>query len=304
MNVIRAIKTILMASCLLAAFAATDAAAAQKAKPANNNEIIAMQSAKPDADKPGPVQLEYFGHMAFRITTPGGLTLLVDPWKNDPSGTWGVWFPKEFPETRADVALSTHGHYDHNALHRVKSHMILDRVAGQWKFADVRVTGIADKHQYKSPGPVLWTELFPERGIDPVPPNNPPILDNTIFVFETGGLRIVHWGDNRPDAPESVYKAVGRPDVLILPIDDSQHVLGYAEIAEVLKKLRPHVIIPAHYLVKGVSSVASTLMPADKWAAGNAVVKKMAEPAVQLDAAAIRKLNGAVWYFGNTSVKP
>lgn len=304
MNVIRAMKGLLLTCCFMTALFAEDATAAEKGNPANNNGIIALQNAALNADKPGPVRLEYFGHMAFRITTPEGLTLLVDPWKNDPSGTWGIWFPKEFPESRADVALSTHGHYDHNALHRVKSHMVIDRVAGQWKFADVRVTGIADKHQYKSPGPVLWTELFPERGIDPVPPNNPPILDNTIFIFETGGLRIVHWGDNRPDAPESVYKAVGRPDVLILPVDDSQHVLGYAEIAGILKKLRPHVVIPTHYLVKGVSSVASTLMPADKWVAGNAVVENMTSPSVQLDVAAIRKLNGAVWYFGNTAVKP
>lgn len=120
--------------------------------------------------------------------------MLIDPWKNDPSGTWGIWFPKEFPLTRADIAASTHGHYDHNALNRVVSHMVIDRMTGQWTLSDLRVTGIADKHQYEAPGLVRWTELFAERGINHVPPNNPPILDNTIFVIETGGLRIVHWG--------------------------------------------------------------------------------------------------------------
>lgn len=271
---------------------------------ANNNQIIALQNAGGDPHKVGKVKLEYFGHMAFRITTPQGLTMLIDPWKNDPSGTWGIWFPNEFPLTDADIAASTHAHYDHNALHRVKAHMVFDRAAGQWSLADLKVTGIADKHQYQSPGPVMWTDLFAERGIDAVPPNNPPILDNTVFVLETGGLRIVHWGDNRPDAPDSLYKAVGQPDVLILPIDDSTHVLSDQQIKTITTKLNPRVIIPAHYLIKGVSSVASTLLPADTWVGKQPRVEKMSSPTVILDATAIKKRTGDVFYFSSEAIKP
>lgn len=281
--------------------------AAEKAAapaPANNNQIIALQNAVGDPLKVGKVKLEYFGHMAFRITTPQGLTMLIDPWKNDPSGTWGIWFPKEFPMSSADISASTHAHYDHNALHRVKSHMVFDRVAGQWALADLKVTGIADKHQYQAPGPVMWTDLFAERGINAVPPNNPPVLDNTIFVVETGGLRIVHWGDNRPDAPESVYKAVGQPDVLILPIDDSTHILSYAQIKEITDKLNPRVIIPTHYLIKGVSSVASTLLPADSWVAKQPRVENMKSATILLDPANIKKRTGDVFYFGAEAIKP
>ena len=268
------------------------------AAPANNNGVIALQNAGGNPQTLGSVKLEYYGHMAFRLTSPKGLSLFFDPWKNDPSGTWGVWFPKEFPMVTADIALSTHGHYDHNALPRVKSHMILDRVAGQWSLADVRILGLADKHQYKSPGAVRWTDLFAERGIDPVPPNNPPILDNTIFVVETGGLKIVHWGDNRPDAPDAIYKAIGRPDVLILPVDDSIHVLSYAQANKIIERLNPHAIIPAHYLIKGVSSVASTLENADKWCAQQASVEKLQGPVLTLDPAAIQKMDKKILYFG------
>ena len=263
----------------------------------NNNGIIALQNASGDPMRAGKVKLEYYGHMAFRIITPNGLSMLIDPWKNDPSGTWGIWFPKEFPLTKADIAASTHGHYDHNALNRVVSHMVIDRMAGQWTLSDLRVTGIADKHQYEAPGLVRWTELFAERGITHVPPNNPPILDNTIFIIETGGLRIVHWGDNRPDAPEAVYKAIGRPDILILPIDDSVHVLNGQQIRTILDKLQPHVVIPTHYLIKNVSSVASTLHTADKWVATQPSVKNVASSIV-VTPEQIKKFNGHVLYFG------
>ena len=96
--------------------------------------------------------------------------------------------------------------------------MVLDRMIGQWQLSDLRITGIADKHQYEAPGFVRWTEIFEERGITHVPPHNPPTLDNTIYIIETGGLRIVHWGDNRPDAPDTVYMALGKPDILFLSL--------------------------------------------------------------------------------------
>ena len=34
--------------------------------------------------KEGPVSLEYFAHSSFRITSPQGLTVVIDPWRNDP----------------------------------------------------------------------------------------------------------------------------------------------------------------------------------------------------------------------------
>ena len=286
---------------VLFSLAATAVGHAATAAPDNNNQIIAWQNAPGDPADPGKVKLEYYGHMAFRITTPKGLTMLIDPWKNDPSGTWGVWFPKEFPMTRADIAASTHAHYDHNALHRVTSHMVLDRMAGQWTLSDLRITGIADKHQYEAPGMVRWTELFDERGIEHRPPNNPPVLDNCIYVVETGGLRIVHWGDNRPDAPDAVYKAVGRPDILILPIDDSVHVLDSAQAASIIDRLRPHVVIPAHYLIKNVSSVASTLHTADKWVAAQPS-KEQVPATLTVTADQIRKHDRRVFYFGQNVV--
>lgn len=296
-------KRILFVLCGIIALAiAAQAHAAESSK--NNNEIIAMQNASGAPAAKGSVHLEYYGHAAMRIVSPNGLSVLIDPWKNDPSGTWGIWFPKEFPLTKADVAMSTHAHYDHNALHRVSAHMVIDRMAGMWTFGDMSITGIADKHQYKSPGPVRWTDLFAERGIDPVPPNNPPVLDNNIYVIETGGMRICHWGDNRPDVPDSVLKAIGRPDVLILPLDDSVHILDYTHAGNIITKLNPRIIIPVHYLLKGVSSVASTLEPPESWLKEQKSLTRHTSPQYTLDPDEVAKLDKHVLYFGDNAVKP
>jgi hypothetical protein len=61
-------------------------------QPGNNKHVLKLQEGKTGPSE-GEVTLEYWGHCAFKITSPLGLTLLFDPWRNDPSGFWGVWFP-------------------------------------------------------------------------------------------------------------------------------------------------------------------------------------------------------------------
>lgn len=56
-------------------------------------------------------QLTWYGHSAFKITTPSGKVVLVDPWIVNPANPAG----KEQLEKldRADLILITHGHGDH-----------------------------------------------------------------------------------------------------------------------------------------------------------------------------------------------
>ena len=92
---------------------------------------------------------------------------------------------------------------------------------GPWSFADIKITGIADKHATDCPGSYKWINAVKEFGADPYPPNNPGHLDMVTYVVETGGLRILIWGDNRHNAPDDVWKAWGKIDVLTLPVDGS-----------------------------------------------------------------------------------
>ncbi len=56
-------------------------------------------------------QLLWYGHAAFKITTPSGKVLLLDPWITNPTNKNG----KEDLATlnRADLILVSHGHFDH-----------------------------------------------------------------------------------------------------------------------------------------------------------------------------------------------
>lgn len=171
-------------------------------QPGNNEHILALQKAPRGT---GQATLDYFGHCAFRITSPSGLTMMVDPWRNDPSGAWGLWFPKEFPRAVVDIALSTHTHFDHDAVDKIDATSVLDRMIGTFSFGDVTITGVADKHATDCPGWYKWINAVKEGGGDPYPPHNPGHLDMVSYVVETGGVRILLWGDNRANPPQDVW---------------------------------------------------------------------------------------------------
>ena len=58
----------------------------------------------------GETELTWYGHAAFKIRTPSGKVLLIDPWLANPAN-------KNSKEDlakldRADLILVTHGHFD------------------------------------------------------------------------------------------------------------------------------------------------------------------------------------------------
>lgn len=230
----------------------------------NNNNLVSLQKEGGDPEKPGTVRVEYFAHSAFRITSPKGLSAVIDPWRNDPSGAWGLWFPEQFPEIDAGIVLSTHAHFDHDAVHRVHAPVTLERPVGVFTLGDMRITGLGDKHMFRAKGSYLWTDAFADFGV-PLPPDNPMNLDNSIIMVETGGRKIVHWGDNRPDIPDHIAEAVREADVMFMPIDGSEHILTLKDMEKLTAALRPRAVVPCHYRARKVVTVLSTLQPSDAY---------------------------------------
>ena len=49
----------------------------------NHNRMIELQADKSPA-RDGPVDISYYGSSAFCITSPKGVNVMIDPWRNHP----------------------------------------------------------------------------------------------------------------------------------------------------------------------------------------------------------------------------
>lgn len=56
-------------------------------------------------------ELYWYGHSAFKITTPSGKVILTDPWITNPTNKNGATDLAKL--NRADLILVSHGHFDH-----------------------------------------------------------------------------------------------------------------------------------------------------------------------------------------------
>jgi L-ascorbate metabolism protein UlaG (beta-lactamase superfamily) len=267
----------------------------------NDNSLITVQKSGGDPTRLGNVKIEFYGHDAFKITSPEGLTVLSDPWRNDATGVYPKWFLTEFPAIRVDIVLSTHAHFDHDAVERPRGLMVLERMVGQFKLGDIEITGLADKHKCEPAPPEKSNHVSSEIREQTCSPNNVIGFDNAIQIIETGGLRIAIWGDNRASPDPSLDPYVKNVDVLMLPVET---VLTRDEAGAIVQKYHPRAVIPSHYFLKGLTNPASGLMSPDQWVneqqnVYHADVRRLDSAELTLDPAELKRSRYRVYYFGN-----
>ena len=198
-----------------------------------------------------PTNLTYYGHCAFLWQTGQGLRVLADPYRNQEDR---YWFTRLFPQVECDLGLITHAHFDHDAAERLPVGASLLRTPGLLEVGDMSIQGIMDIHSGASG----------LRG-----------MRNVMFLLETGGLRFLHIGDNRADWPEEVSQAVGKVDVLMVTVDDTSHLLSYAEVDSLIERVDPRIVIPMHYRIPSLMPESCGLGPPDQWLATQASVKQL-----------------------------
>ncbi len=69
---------------------------------------------------------------------------------------------------------------------------------------------------------------------------------NSIFIFEAGGLCIGHLGHLHQIPSDEQYAAIGRLDVVMVPVDGG-YTMRQEDMAGVVRRLRSSVVIPMHW---------------------------------------------------------
>ena len=174
------------------------------------------------------MELRYYGHSMFGLTS-GGKTIVIDPFNDD------IGFPK--PAVAPDAVVISHEHFDHNNMGLVQGNPKVVRGLAQegktWatlddKVGSVHITGVPTYHD---------AEAGAARG------------KNTVTIFELEGMRAVHLGDLGHLLTDEQVKAIGKVDVLMIPVG-GHYTIGPAEADKVIAQLKPRVVIPMHFKTK------------------------------------------------------
>ncbi len=179
------------------------------------------------------VRLRFIGHAMFLLQTPGGLSAVTDY-----SGFLGT---ADFVPTVATMNRAHSTHWTPNPDPRIP------HVLPGWDFE----AGAAD-HYLELDDLVVRNVPTDIRSYTGAGGEN----GNSIFVFETAGLCIGHVGHLHHEPTPEQYAALGRLDVVMVPVDGG-FTMDVAAMMRVVKRLRSSVVIPMHWF--GGSTLESFL---------------------------------------------
>jgi L-ascorbate metabolism protein UlaG (beta-lactamase superfamily) len=196
------------------------------------------------------IKITWLGHATFRVETPQGKTVLIDPWV-----TGNPKCPeKEKSFSRVDVMLCTHGHSDHigDAVEIAKKHDPM--VVGMYELCSwlegkgvKRVSGM-NKGGTQTVGDIKVTMVHAEHssGIE----DGGQVFyggEAAGYVIEfSNGVKIYHAGDTCVFGDMAIIREIYAPEVCMLPIGD-HYTMGPREAAYACKLLKPKTVIPMHY---------------------------------------------------------
>jgi L-ascorbate metabolism protein UlaG (beta-lactamase superfamily) len=194
--------------------------------------------------------ITWLGHAAFRLDTPGGTRLYVDPWL---SGNPRCPDGEREPE-RIDLIAVTHGHDDH----------VGDTVALQQRFdcpvvAQVELRGWLTSQGAAADGMAHslnkgGTATVGDVRLTLTDANHSSSAHDGTYLGEScglvvrseGGPTVYFAGDTNVFGDMALIARIYRPDVAVLPIGD-HFTMGPEEAAVALELLAVERCVPSHY---------------------------------------------------------
>ena len=198
--------------------------------------------------------ITWYGHACVEVVTPGGKTILIDPWFGNPKS------PKAAADVRAcDLLLVTHGHSDHfgDAL------AIASRLRPTWPcihemslWLARRLPGGGDAVVGMNKGGTFMVGeiAVTMTGADHSAGDWNPGAETTLYLGEPAGFvvrlengyTIYHAGDTNVFGDMALIRELHRPDLAFLPIG-GHFTMGPREAALAAELLGVSDIAPIHW---------------------------------------------------------
>jgi L-ascorbate metabolism protein UlaG (beta-lactamase superfamily) len=194
--------------------------------------------------------LTWLGHSAFRITTPSGKVILVDPWiQGNPA------CPESLKRVdQVDIMLITHGHFDHiaDAVELGKKHQ--PQVVAIYETAVwLESKGVPNTIGMNKGGTLKVGEIEVTM-VNAIHSCGISDGDKIVYGGEAsgyiirlpGGFNIYHSGDTTVFGDMKIISELYSPEVALLPIGDF-YTMGPKEAAHAIRLLGVKHMIPMHF---------------------------------------------------------
>jgi L-ascorbate metabolism protein UlaG (beta-lactamase superfamily) len=197
--------------------------------------------------------LTWYGQSCFLLESASGARIVMDPVPLN----LGYLPPADL---HADAVTISHEHTDHTnvALLQGKPRVLRGLTADKkgWMRIDEKVKDIS----VRSVGVYHDGKRGAEHGLA------------TVFIFETGGVRIAHLGDLGHRLTDQQLSAIGSVDVVLVPVGGTSTV-DAQEATYVTDQIRPRLmVIPMHFKTDVVT--IKELAPVDAFIAGRTNVRR------------------------------
>ena len=159
------------------------------------------------------MEIRYYGHSCFALIGKDGTSILTDPYTKV-----GYELPAGLS---ADALTISHGHFDHCFTQAIAAKQVIN---GSGKQAE-NIVGIDSYHDPKQ-GAL--------RG------------RNIIYKITVDGITFCHMGDLGESCSNALLQAIGKVDVLLIPVGGT-YTIDAVQAKEYVDKINPKTVIPMHY---------------------------------------------------------
>jgi L-ascorbate metabolism protein UlaG (beta-lactamase superfamily) len=197
--------------------------------------------------------LTWYGQSCFLLESATGTRIVMDPIPTN----IGYLPPADL---RANAVTISHEHPDHTnvGLLQGKPRVLRGLTADKkgWVKIDEKIKDIS----VRSVGVYHDAKRGAESGL------------TTVFIFETGGVRIAHLGDLGHALTDEQISAIGSVDVVLVPVGGTS-TIDAQEATHVVDQIRPRlIVIPMHYKTDVLT--IKELAPVDAFLAGRPNVRR------------------------------